>query len=73
MVALIKDIIKFVFGCNAPFSGGHDWVNKCDGSLHRTCEWCGREQMLVYSRFGFNRIKWVDSISQRIKDMPELP
>jgi len=71
MTALIKDIIKFVFGCNAPFSGGHDWVEK--GNFHRVCEWCGHEQMLVYHKFGSKRTGWVDSISQRIKDMPELP
>jgi len=72
MIALIKDIIKFVFGCNAPFSGGHDWVEG-KGSFFRVCEWCGHEQMLVYHRFGSKRTEWVDSISQQIKDMTELP
>jgi len=72
MITLIKDVIKFVFGCNAPFSGGHDWVEN-EEKYHRTCEWCGREQMLVYHKFGSCRYEWVDSPMQRVKDMPELP
>jgi ribosomal protein S14 len=72
MIRLLRDSIKFVFGCNAPFSGGHDWIEN-KGRFSRTCEWCGREQSLFYKRFGNTRYEWRDSVTQRLKDMKLLP